>query len=108
MTISLPEPLTRYFAEDNLSRPGSLEGLFTTDATVQDEGHTYRGLKMIVAWRRDAKAKYQYTVEPLHFTQQDETVILVARAAGNFPGSPVELTYTFVLADGKIASLEVH
>jgi hypothetical protein len=31
-----------------------------------------------------------------------------ARLTGTFPGSPVVLTYAFVLAGGKIASLEIH
>lgn len=33
---------------------------------------------------------------------------LRARLSGTFAGSPVELTYTFILAGGKIASLEIR
>jgi len=40
-------------------------------------------------------------------SQEGQTVTLPARLSGNFPGSPVELTYTFVLDNGKIASLEI-
>jgi hypothetical protein len=36
-----------------------------------------------------------------------QTVKLRSRLTGTFPGSPVELDYTFTLADGKIAALEI-
>ncbi|WP_413726450.1 nuclear transport factor 2 family protein [Sodalis sp. RH16] len=108
MTILLPEPIAGYFAADNQFTPQSLERFFMPDAIVHDEGKSYRGLAAITEWRRAAKGKYQYTVEPLHFTQQDQVISLVARVAGNFPGSPVELTYTFGLSDGKIANLEIR
>jgi hypothetical protein len=41
-------------------------------------------------------------------SQDGETVLLTARLTGNFPGSPVELTYAFVLRDQRIVSLEIH
>lgn len=108
MTTLMPESIAGYFATDNQTQPDCLDRFFTPDATVIDEGRIYRGVAMIAAWRREAKTKYQYTVEPMHFTQQGNTVKLVARLAGNFPGSPVELTYRFVLHNGKIAALEIH
>ncbi len=108
MTILLPDPIAGYFAADNQFTPQSLERFFMPDAIVHDEGKIYRGLAAIAEWRRAAKGKYQYTVEPLHFTQRDQAISLVARVAGNFPGSPAELTYTFGLNNGKIASLEIR
>ncbi len=61
----------------------------------------------IKAWKQASQAKYQYSIEPLSSSQEGQTVTLLARLSGNFPGSPVELTYTFVLDNGKIASLEI-
>jgi hypothetical protein len=58
--------------------------------------------------KEHAKAKYQYTVNPVHFTQRGDEVVVVARYVGNFPGSPIELTHTFVIADRKIRSLEIR
>ncbi|MNN80064.1 hypothetical protein D3C81_1967610 [compost metagenome] len=84
-----------------------LERCFATDATVRDESHTYKGLAAIKAWKQASQAKYQYSIEPLSSSQEGQTVTLLARLSGNFPGSPVELTYTFVLDNGKIASLEI-
>jgi len=51
---------------------------------------------------------YTYAIEPLDLSQDGAAVTMRARLTGAFPGSPVELTYTFVLADGKIVSLEIH
>jgi hypothetical protein len=41
-------------------------------------------------------------------TLRENTVKLRARLTGNFPGSPVELDYTFMLANDKISSLEIQ
>ncbi len=41
--------------------------------------------------------KYQHTVEPIDATEKDGKTIVTARVAGNFPGSPVNLQYTFRL-----------
>jgi hypothetical protein len=108
MKIELPEPLASYLAGEKDTDTEMLERCFATDATVRDEGHTYKGLDAIKAWKQASQAKYQYSIEPLSRSQDGQTVTLLARLSGNFPGSPVELTYTFVLDDGKIASLEIR
>ena len=42
-------------------------------------------------------------------TYQDAaTVTMPVRLTGSFPGSPIEVTYTFVLAGDRIASLEIR
>jgi hypothetical protein len=82
---------------------------FARDAVVQDEGQ-------VVAWTRchqgleagRAQAKYQYRVEPLSASREGATATVLARVAGGFPGSLIELTYSFDLVDGKIASLAIR
>jgi hypothetical protein len=37
----------------------------------------------------------------------DRTCIVTSEVSGNFPGSPLELRYAFILERGKIASLEI-
>lgn len=108
MKIELPGPLARYLAAEKITDTEVLERCFAKDATVRDEGHTYKGLEAIKSWKQAAQAKYQYSIEPLSSTQEGQTVTLRARLTGNFPGSPVELTYTVVLVDDKIASLEIR
>lgn len=108
MKIELPESIASYLAAEKNTDIEILERCFATDATVRDEGHTYKGLEAIKAWKQASQAKYQYSIEPLSSSQKGLTVTLLARLSGNFPGSPVELTYTFVLDDSKIASLEIR
>jgi hypothetical protein len=74
----------------------------------QDEGRTHEGLAAITAWKIEARRKYQYTVESLEATQRDGQTVVTARASGNFPGSPVTLTFIFRLEGEKIASLEIR
>ena len=49
----------------------------------------------------------EYVVEPLDATVASDSVKLHARLTGNFPNSPVELDFTFVLANDKIAKLVI-
>jgi hypothetical protein len=46
-------------------------------------------------------------MEPIDASVSGKTVKLRARLTGDFPGSPVDLDYTFTLAHDKITSLEI-
>ena len=108
MNMTLPPPLDAYLKAETTSDTAPLANCFAADAVVHDEGRTIEGLEAIQAWKKDTKARYQYAIEPLDLSQDGAAVTMRARLTGAFPGSPVELTYTFVLADGKIASLEIR
>nr|WP_315428589.1 nuclear transport factor 2 family protein [uncultured Albidiferax sp.] len=108
MSIPLPSAIARYLDADRIADPALLAPCFTPDAVVQDEGHSIRGLEAIQAWRKTAHAKYQYTAEPLTITQAGDQTQLLARVAGNFPGSPIDLLYVFGIRDDKIAALEIR
>jgi len=108
MNLTMPPPLAAYFSADGSADIDALEACFTGDAVVQDEGRTVRGLAAIRAWKLAARAKYRYHVEPLSALREGATATVIARVAGSFPGSPVELTYRFDLADGKVASLAIR
>jgi hypothetical protein len=45
--------------------------------------------------------------EPLACEQKDGKVVVTSRLTGNFPGSPLNLRFFFVLEGEKIASLEI-
>jgi NAD(P)-dependent dehydrogenase (short-subunit alcohol dehydrogenase family) len=105
MTPALPAPIALYLESDSA---GALARCFATDAVVRDEGQSLRGLDAIQAWRQAAQAKYQYTVEPLAIAGEDGNFRMTARLAGNFPGSPVDMTFVFAIAEGLIASLEIR
>ena len=108
MSIHLPPPIDLYFKAENSGDVKSLSECFAPDATVRDEGRTYKGLAAIKEWKAETKKKYNHTVSPLQVAERDAKTVLKARLAGNFPGSPVTLEFSFVLQGGKIASLEIH
>jgi hypothetical protein len=108
MSIDLPHPIDVYVKVENSGEVAALGECFASNAVVRDEGRTYEGLASIKHWKAETKRKYNHTVAPLAIAQRDGTTILTARLTGNFPGSPATLQFSFVLEDGKIASLEIH
>ena len=61
----------------------------------------------IRAWKDEVTRKYMPVMEVLRSAEKDGRTIVTGRVSGNFPGSPVELSYAFTLKDGKIARLEI-
>jgi hypothetical protein len=104
----MPPALATYFSAEDTADIDVLERCFEPNAVVRDEGQVVRGLDAIRAWKLDARAKYQYRVEPLSASCEGATATVLARLTGSFPGSPVELTYSFGLVGDKIASLEIR
>jgi len=108
MSVKLPASVTDFLAADEERDLDKLSRCFTKDATVHDENQEYQGLAAIKSWKERSAAKYHYSLEPLRAAVTEKNVRLHARLTGNFPGSPAELDYTFVLANGKIASLDIR
>jgi SnoaL-like domain len=108
MSIKIPASVDNYLAADKDSDLDKLSQCFTKDARVHDDDHEYEGLEAIRSWKVQSNAKYRYVVEPLRAAVTEKNVKLHARLTGDFPGSPAELDYTFVLQDGKIASLDIR
>ena len=108
MSIYLPPAIDLYVKAENSGQVQALSECFAPNATVRDEGRTYKGLAAIKEWKAETKKKYNHTVAPLEIAHRDGKTILKARLAGDFPGSPVTLEFSFVLEGGKIASLEIH
>lgn len=80
---------------------------FATDAVVEDEGHRHVGHAAIDAWWRDAREKYQAVAEPIELNMAAGTHEVRARVTGQFPGSPITLTFAFLMNDERIASLRI-
>jgi len=107
LKLQLPAPVESCLAAEKAKDSDRLASCFADDALVHDEGHHYRGVDAIRAWKREADARYQYVLEPLDASMTGQRVKLRARLTGNFPGSPVELDHTFALANNKITYLEI-
>jgi hypothetical protein len=108
MSMDLPAPIAGYFAAENSDDAAALTACFLPDAAVQDEGRRIQGIAAIKAWKRDGKAKYQHKIKIISATENGSETIVRGLVSGNFPGSPIELDFVFVLKDGMIAALEVR
>lgn len=82
---------------------------FGADAKVLDEGQDYVGKDAVRRWKELTVAKYGISIAPLNLSERNGRVIVVTSVAGNFPGSPADLTYSFGLSpEGVIRTLEIH
>ncbi len=107
MSTQLSEPITNYFQASNSKDPAEVKACFTADATVFDEGGTYQGQLAIASWFLETRQKYDFSVKPISMTKNAQHEVVVAEVSGNFPGSPIQLNYTFLLNDDKIQTLEI-
>ncbi|CAN7435542.1 nuclear transport factor 2 family protein [Acidovorax sp. LjRoot66] len=103
--LTLPEPIAAYFAAEH--NPEALARCFTAQAVMKDDGHTYTGVDAIKAFMAEASAKYSATTVPFALEREDGLQVIRAKVTGNFPGSPIALSYRFRLERGLIASLEI-
>lgn len=108
MTTLLFPSIAIYFEVSNGGDPARLAGCFTEDALVRDERHTHQGHSAIQSWMAGTRAAFDYSVTPMKVTQDGARVTVVARVAGNFPGSPVMLEHLFLMAGDDIHSLEIR
>lgn len=104
-TLNLPEPIAAYFAAEH--KPEALADCFTAEAVMKDDGHTCAGIDAIKAFMAEASAKYSATSVPFAIEREGGVQLVRANVTGNFPGSPIVLSYRFRLKRGLIASLEI-
>ncbi len=107
MTVKMPKSIEAYFNADRDGGPDAVAALFTADGVVKDEGKTHVGQDAIRKWKAGASQSYAYTAEPFFIATENGKTQVTSRVVGDFPGSPVDLRYFFVLAANKIAELEI-
>ncbi|MBA4204654.1 MAG: ketosteroid isomerase [Polymorphum sp.] len=105
--MEMPLIVKAFFDADSRNDADALSGAFAADAVVQDEGARHQGTAAIRSWWSAAKAASQFVAEPLEATSGDGKALVRARVSGQFPGSPLILSYAFTLRDGEIAALEI-
>lgn len=105
--MNLPSPIQAYFHADESNDGKALVDAFALDAVVNDEGRSHAGRQAIDAWWREVKRKYQHVTEPVEVTEKGDATNVRTRVTGQFPGSPVTLTFSFRLKEHQIASLEI-
>ena len=103
--MDIPKVLTELVkAQDNFDST-SYADCFTETAVVVDEGKTYNGKNEIKSWIEKANKEYQITMKPIEYSETTE--ILKAEVSGNFPGSPVILSYNLNFKNELIQSLRI-
>jgi hypothetical protein len=108
MSVQLPDPIEHYVQIANSGAAEAAAECLAPDATVYDEGQTHEGVAAIKNWMAATKKKYGHTIAPLELAERGGHSVLKASLTGNFPGSPITVSFTFVLAAGKIRSLEIR
>ena len=103
----LPKPIATYIAASNAHDADACAACFTDDAVVRDEGREMRGVAAVRDWMKAAIEKYRHMVEVIRSATAGGKTVVTGRVSGDFPGSPVDLRYTFTLAGEKIARLEI-
>lgn len=107
MTLKLPEPLGDYFAAANAHDPDRVAACFAADAVVRDERLDIRGRNAVRAWAEKTSHKYRPRADVVAVEEVADRIVVTAHVAGDFPGSPIDLRYRFMLAGRQIAGLEI-
>jgi len=103
--MNLPKVLTELVKAQHNFDSTAYANCFTETAVVVDEGKTYNGKKEIKVWIEQANKDYQVTMKPLEYSETTE--ILKAEVSGNFPGSPVILSYNLNFKNELIQFLRI-
>jgi hypothetical protein len=80
---------------------------FSDDATVFDEGKTYKGIEEIKSWNEKTNEEYKIKLEVLEVFNKDQMSVLTTKISGTFEGSPIVLKYQFEIENDKISSLKI-
>jgi len=104
----LPDAVTDYFTQMDAADKRATIDVFTADARVRDDGHTYTGRDEILGWLSTAASEYTVTSTRLGADTAAGTTTVTIRLDGNFPGGTVTLRNIFTLhPDGLISALTI-
>ena len=105
----LPESIRTYLDAHQTREIDRAISMYTPDATVVDEGRTYRGHQEISEWLGRSATEYTYTIELTGAQRIDDRhFVAVHHLEGDFPGGVVDLRFQFTLADGLISALTIE
>jgi len=104
----LAPAIATYIEATNSRDTSAVAQCFAEDANVFDEGQHQVGTAAIARWMEDTAQRYQPRVGVLKVQHRTGKVLVSNVVTGNFPGSPLELRYTFRLNEqGKISRLDI-
>lgn len=107
-TPDLTPATARYFELMGSDDRSPAADLFAPDATVLDEGRTYRGRAEILGWLTGQASEFTFTSTVLSAEHTGPSTVVRVLAEGTFPSGRVELTQSFTHgSDGLLRSLEI-
>lgn len=104
MSLNLPEPIAAYFSADTVGAE-AVARCFTEDSVLVDKRQAHKGRSAIHQWK--ATTEYSYVSEPFAIESHGPNTTVTSRVTGDFPGSPLDLRYIFVLDGEMISRLEI-
>jgi hypothetical protein len=107
MTTTMHSTLEHYFAATNRHDVAGMIADLADDAVVKDEGREHRGVPAIREWMKETIQKYKFKAEPTSAARENDRIAVAVTVSGDFPGSPIALTYWFTLEGQKIARMEI-
>jgi hypothetical protein len=105
-SLTLLDPIAAYFAADTQG-PDAVARCFTMQGVVRDKGQTHTGREAIKVWTAESSTLYTCTTQPYSVELVDGVHVVWTHVAGNFPGSPIDLNFSFRLERGLIERLEI-
>ncbi|POX64511.1 DUF4440 domain-containing protein [Streptomyces sp. Ru62] len=107
-TDELPDVVQRFLKAHNAHDAAAAAAALTADATVTDDGRTYRGRAAVEQWLGRAASEYTYTTELLSARGDAAGQCTVTqRLRGDFPGGTVDLHFRFTLDGDLISALTI-
>ncbi|MGQ2985456.1 nuclear transport factor 2 family protein [Flavobacterium sp.] len=104
--MNLPKVISDLVAAQNNFDSAAYANCFSETAVVEDEGKTHNGRKEIEHWIADSNERYKATIKPVSYEENGTKSILKAETSGNFPGSPIVLSYHLEITHELIRSLK--
>src|ERR1700712_4586216 len=101
-TTELSPAVAAYFELMDGPDKTRVADLFTPDATVVDDGHTYRGRYAVRGWLTGQASEFVTTSTRLSAEQRGGTTTVVVLVEGNFPGGRVELRHELEQGPGGL------
>lgn len=105
--MNLPKVVTDLIKAQNEFDSVAYANCFSETGVMFDEGRTHEGRGKIQHMIDEANKKYQSVMNPLEYTENGTTSVLLAECSGTFPGSPIKLKFHFDIVNGQIQHLKV-
>jgi hypothetical protein len=103
----LPKGIEAFFEAMNARDVDAVAACFVDGAVMKDEGRVHVGPADISGWLKTASFERHVVSTPRSWRRDGGVDVVVASIAGNFPGSPIDLSYRFRMTGDRVSGLEI-